>query len=119
MVTGDPMASAARDYLRALPGGGPAAVEQRQALHLAFCAGWQARTDGLLTGEERDAIRLAGDTADAVGAIIRAGGSRETRPGDWAEIAAAVHVVQRAVAANVAARAFPALFRPLGGEIQA
>lgn len=125
MVT-DPMGDAAHEWVREYVAVAdvisprPAARQfNAQDLHLAFCAGWQTLSGGLLTDVERDAIRLTGETADAVGAIIAAGGSDDTGPADWLEIAAAVHVIQRAVAANVAARAFPTLFRPLGGEIPA
>jgi hypothetical protein len=41
-----------------------------------------------------------------------------TREDDLAELRAAIHVVQRAVLAQAAARAYPGEFRLLGGVVE-
>lgn len=66
----------------------------------------------LLTDEERAALKLSGDLANAVRRLIP---DTEQGSHDWNEAAAALHVVQRMIGAQAAARAFPDEFRPLGG----
>lgn len=67
----------------------------------------------LLTEEEVAAIRLAGELANAVARIIP---RKDAEPGagDWSEAVAAIHTVQRMIAAQAAARAYPDRFRLLG-----
>jgi hypothetical protein len=44
-------------------------------------------------------------------------GDGPTRAADLAELTAAIHVIQRAVMAQAAARAYPGQYRPLGEAI--
>lgn len=67
---------------------------------------------GLLTKAEREAVRQAGQLYTLIAEHIVTDGP--TRDDDLAEVRAAVHVVQRAVLAQAAARAYPAEFRLLG-----
>jgi hypothetical protein len=69
----------------------------------------------VLTDDERKAVRLAGELYTHIAANVA--GDGPTRPADLAEIAAAVHVIQRAVLANSAARDCPAEFRLLGAIV--
>lgn len=72
-------------------------------------------TSDLLTADEREAIRRAGHLyALIAGCIV---GYGPTRKDDLAEIRAAIHVIQRAVESQAAARAYPREFRLLGLEI--
>lgn len=66
--------------------------------------------------DERQAIELAGQVMGCFRRIAEsnvAAGGRPV-PGDLAEIAATVHVLQHAAAANAAARANEDSFRPFG-----
>jgi hypothetical protein len=65
-----------------------------------------------LTADERDAVRLAGELYTLIAEEIC--GSGPTRGDDLAELRAAVHLIQRAVLANAAARGYPSEFRLLG-----
>ena len=67
-----------------------------------------------LTADEHRALALSADLAKAVRRII---GDGPAAAGDWAEAAAAVHVVQRMIAGQAAARAYPARYRLLGQVI--
>jgi hypothetical protein len=70
-----------------------------------------------LTADEREAVRQAGQLYTFIAECIVADGP--TRAGDLAELAAAVHVIQHAVMAQGAARAYPAEFRLLGATVTA
>ena len=69
----------------------------------------------LLTADEREAIRQAGQLYVLIAERIVGRGL--TRNDDLAEIRAAIHVIQRAVESQAAARAYPAEFRLLGRQI--
>jgi DNA-binding GntR family transcriptional regulator len=70
---------------------------------------------GLLTPDEHEAVRQAGLLYTMIAGRIIADGP--TRDHDLAEIRAAIHLIQRAVLAQAAARAFPREFRQLGTVI--
>jgi transcriptional regulator with XRE-family HTH domain len=70
---------------------------------------------GLLTKAEREAVRQAGLLYTFIAEQVVVDGP--TRNDDLAEVRAAVHVVQRAVLAQAAARGYPAEFRLLGGVL--
>lgn len=72
-------------------------------------------TENLLTADEHKAVRMAGHLYTFIAERVVADGL--TRDDDLAELRAAVHVIQRAVLANAAARAFPTEIRKLGGEL--
>lgn len=72
-------------------------------------------TDYLLTADEHEAVRMAGRLYAFIAERVVADGP--TRDDDLTELRAAVHVIQRAVLANAAARAFPTEVRKLGGEL--
>jgi hypothetical protein len=65
------------------------------------------------TDEEHQALELTARLWRALEAIVSVGRSRT---GDLAELAGHVHAIQNAVLAQAAARAFPNLYRPLGGD---
>lgn len=67
-----------------------------------------------LTTEEHEAMVLSGKLAGAVRKII---GEGPTSEHDWAEAAAAIHVIQRMILAQSAAREYPDLYRLLGKMI--
>lgn len=66
----------------------------------------------LLTDAERDAVRMAGELYTHIAEHVT--GDGPAWDADLAELAAAVHVIQRAVMAQAAARAYPGEFRLLG-----
>jgi hypothetical protein len=70
----------------------------------------------LLTEAEREAVRQAGQLYTLIAGHVVAGGA--TRDDDLAELRAAIHVIQRMVLAQAAARAYPAEFRLLGARVQ-
>jgi hypothetical protein len=70
--------------------------------------------DDLLTPLEHRALALTGELAGLFGEIV---GQDQSRYGDLAEIVSAIHILQRYVMSQAAARAFPDLYRPLGGTI--
>lgn len=70
---------------------------------------------GLLTADEHEAVRQAGLLYTMIASRIIADGP--TKDDDIAEIRAAIHLIQRAVLAQAAARAFPHEFRQLGSVI--
>jgi DNA-binding transcriptional regulator YhcF (GntR family) len=82
-------------------------------------AGGQSTPDtlagDLLTADEREAVRHAGQLYVLIAERIV--GHGPTRDDDLAEIRAAIHVIQRAVESQAAARAYPKEFRLLGKEI--
>jgi DNA-binding transcriptional regulator YhcF (GntR family) len=79
--------------------------------------GDQPDPGGLLTADERHAVEQAGLLYTFIAERIVTGGA--TRKGDLAELRGAVHVIQRAVLAQAAARAYPAEFRLLGEIVTA
>lgn len=76
-------------------------------------AGDRRELAGLLTADEREAVRQAGLLYTFIAEHVVADGP--TRNDDLAELRAAVHVIQRAVLAQAAARAYLGEFRLLGG----
>jgi DNA-binding transcriptional regulator YhcF (GntR family) len=68
-----------------------------------------------LTADEREAVQLAGHLYALIAERVIADGP--TRDDDLAELRAAVHVIQRMVLAQAAARAYPREFRLLGGVV--
>lgn len=73
------------------------------------------RAEHLLTEDERTALRLSGELANACHRII---GDGPTAEHDWAEMASHIHVIQHAVMAQAAARAYPDEYRLLGGTLR-
>jgi hypothetical protein len=71
--------------------------------------------DDLLTADEHEAVRMAGRLYTFIAERVVADGP--TKDDDLAELRAVVHVIQRAVLANAAARAFPTEIRKLGGGL--
>ena len=71
--------------------------------------------EGLLTADEREAVRLAGQLYTLIAGHVVTDGP--TRDDNLAEVRAAVHLIQRAVLAQAAARAYPLEFRLLGAVI--
>jgi hypothetical protein len=67
----------------------------------------------LLTPAEREAVATAAALANQVYAIIGDGGAEE---GDLAEAVHHIHAIQRMILAQAAARAYPDLYRLLGGD---
>ena len=68
----------------------------------------------LLTDDEREALRLSGQLANACRKVI---GDGPNANHDWAEMAAHIHNIQHALMSQAAARAYPTEFRLLGGSI--
>lgn len=64
-----------------------------------------------LTQVEHDALTVSGELAVLIKAAIGDGPQAEN---DWREAAALLHALQHMVMAQAAARAYPALYRPLG-----
>lgn len=71
--------------------------------------------DDLLTEAEREALRLSGQLANAMFAIV---GHGPTRDADCAEIAADIHRLQHAIMGQAAARAYPTQLRLLGETLK-
>src|SRR5690349_5683826 len=69
----------------------------------------------LLTEAEKDLIAKLGSCFGDFTLVVGEGRSRDA---DLNEIAADIHHLQQAVMSNAAARAYPTLYRPLGGEVQ-
>lgn len=69
----------------------------------------------LLTDDEHRAIRQAGTLWNTLCRTVQDGPSRD---GDLAELRIHVHAIQHAIMAQAAARAYPSLYRPLGGTLQ-
>ena len=72
-----------------------------------------AHDPGLLSPLEHDAVSMAGDLWGLLCTITLDGPSREA---DLHELVIHIHAIQHAVMANAAARAYPDLYRPLGGD---
>lgn len=70
-------------------------------------------TDELLTVDEREVVRLAGDLWNHIVKAIPEGHARDK---DLDELRAHIHEIQRAFMSQAAARAYPELFRGLGGN---
>lgn len=74
----------------------------------------QTPTDpGLLSPLEHDAIAMSGELWGMLCAITTDGPARE---GDLRELIFHIHGIQRAVLKQAAARAYPELYRLLGGD---
>lgn len=71
----------------------------------------------LLTADEREAVRQAGLLYTFIAEHVVADGP--TRDDDLAELCAVIHVIQRTVLAQAAARVYPKEFRLLGGVVVA
>jgi len=70
-----------------------------------------AESNGLLTPDEMEAMRLSAELANMIARVVTWG---PTRDADLAEIFVHLHAVQHAVLAQAAARAYPNDFRLLG-----
>ena len=70
---------------------------------------------GYLTPEELEAMDLIGTFAGKLRKII---GDGPCAKGDWAEAADKIHQLQTLIMAQAAVRAYPEMFRPLGGRIE-
>lgn len=74
-----------------------------------------------LTADELEALELTGRLAGALRRIIvntPLAANRASIEGDWAEVAHHIHVLQRYIGAQAAARMYPDKFRLLGSEIR-
>jgi hypothetical protein len=69
----------------------------------------------VLTDVEHKAMQLTADLWNQLCSAVVCGGS--TRAADLSELAMHVHAIQHAVMAQAAARAYPDLYRPLGGQL--
>jgi hypothetical protein len=72
-------------------------------------------SSSVLTGDEREAVRLAGQLYTHIADKVC--GHGPTRDDDLAEVRAAIHVVQRLVMAQAAARSHPGELRLMGEVI--
>lgn len=72
--------------------------------------------DELLTDDEKEALDLTGRLVGLLGRIIAAGGE-DSGYGDTTEVVFAIHILQRYVMSQAAARAYPQDYRLLGGRI--
>jgi len=68
-----------------------------------------------LTSQEHEAIRLLGDVGNLLPQIVAHGPTREA---DLDELVAHLHVLQRSIAAQAAARAYPHTYRLLGWQLR-
>ena len=71
---------------------------------------------GLLNEAELEAVQTIGKFAGQMRRLIGDGPQAEA---DWAEAADKIHQLQTMILAQAAARAYPELFRPLGGVLSA
>jgi len=71
-------------------------------------------TGQLLTPAEHEFIKLTVDLIHRLGRITKYGPGRR---GDLTEGITHLHALQRMVLAQAAARSFPDLYRPLGGDV--
>lgn len=69
----------------------------------------------LLTEDEKTAINLAGELANLCHRIVVKGG--HTREQDLTELITPIHLIQRTIMSNAAARAYPGEFRRLGTSL--
>jgi hypothetical protein len=73
----------------------------------------------LLTEDERKALEMTTELSRLLKRIVYNGSiyfiqDLPTPLPDWVELCAAVHIIQRAIGAQAAARAYPDLYRLLG-----
>jgi hypothetical protein len=74
---------------------------------------------GPLTDDEQAAVQLAGDLWVKLRAIVYADGyDAEIAAEDLRELTTAVHVIQRHVMSQAAARTYPGAFRLLGRPLE-
>lgn len=71
--------------------------------------------DDLLTDDEHECVRLLGQASALMTRIVAEG---PTRAADIAELYGHVHVLQRTIGSQAAARAFPARYRLLGSTLR-
>jgi len=69
----------------------------------------------LLTEQEREVVKMAGDLWNALCGVVGRGSTREE---DCREMVAHVHALQHAVMAQAAARAYPQVYRLLGDSLR-
>ncbi len=67
-----------------------------------------------MTDLEHEAMELTAQLANAMRRIIHDGGGSQVDH-DWSEVAQRIHAIQHTILAQAAARAYPDLYRPLGG----
>lgn len=72
----------------------------------------EPKGDELLTGIEHELVALL---AQCFNLFCRVANQQAARPADLAEVADKIHQLQDMVLANAAARAYPDMYRPLGG----
>lgn len=82
--------------------------------HLRDVARLQKQIDDLLTPYEHETLALTGELVGRLHAII---GDGPTGDADRYEMVQAVHVVQKMILGQAAARAYPDLYRLLGGVV--
>lgn len=71
-------------------------------------------TPELLTDDEKRALELTGELANLFSRII---GSEPSGVGDTNEMVGHIHVLQRMLMSQAAARAYPEEYRLLGGSV--
>ncbi len=71
--------------------------------------------DELLTDDEKRALELTGELASLFARII---GDGPSRSGDLNEMVAHIHVLQRTLGSQAAARRYPTEFRLLGHTLR-
>ena len=69
----------------------------------------------ILTDDEQQAVRMAGDLWNHLVRHVVADG--RTRDADLGELCAHIHAIQHAVMSQAAARAYPDTYRLLGGSL--
>lgn len=83
-------------------------------------------TENLLTKRERRALALSGELASEISYIIHDGtpvlppattADKDAAAGDINEMVGAIHVLQRMIAGQAAARAYPTEYRLLGRSL--
>lgn len=71
-----------------------------------------------LTRREKKAIENLGEIANEIHSVIYTKGFQEDAAhNDWAEAAGAIHVLQRMIGAQSAAREYPSKYRLLGRKV--
>lgn len=78
----------------------------------------QTPNDGLLTGEEREALELTARLGNMLNAICRRDQYHPVGDQDWAEAAGHIHNLQHMIMSQAAARAYPTQFRRLGQTLR-
>ncbi|KLL11570.1 MULTISPECIES: hypothetical protein [Protofrankia] len=69
----------------------------------------------LLTAQEKRVVELLAEVAGLLGEIV--GPDEPARSGDVAELVHHVHAIQNTVLSQAAARAYPTVYRLLGGSL--